>query len=50
MFILAMPFGMMIGMLISNNDDHASSISLIVIQGLSGGIFAYLASMDLIVH
>ena len=45
-----MPFGMMIGMLISSNDDNSTSIPLIVIQGLSGGIFAYLASMDLIVH
>lgn len=45
-----MPFGMMIGMFISKNDDHSSSVPIVIIQGLSGGIFTYLASMDLIVH
>ena len=45
-----MPIGMIIGMLITNNDDRSSSISIVIIQGISGGIFVYLAAMDLIVH
>ena len=49
-YILSMPIGMIIGMLITNNDDRSSSISIVIIQGISGGIFVYLAAMDLIVH
>lgn len=46
LFILTTPVGVAIGMAIG----ESNSILLVVIQGLSGGIFIYLAMCDLLIH
>jgi zinc transporter ZupT len=47
MFILASPAGMIIGMILGDQD---ASMALVAIQALSGGTFIYLACCDLLIH
>lgn len=46
-FILTTPVGVIIGMAI---ESSSSIMALAVIQGLSGGVFLYLAVCDLLIH
>jgi hypothetical protein len=46
-FIVAAPIGMIVGMILGEQDVN---MSLISIQALSGGTFVYLACCDLLIH
>lgn len=46
-FILASPIGMIVGMILGDQDEN---MTLISIQALSGGTFVYLACCDLLIH
>ena len=46
-FILASPIGMVAGMILG---DQQENMTLISIQALSGGTFVYLACCDLLIH
>jgi zinc transporter 1/2/3 len=46
-FILASPLGMLVGMILGEQEVN---MSLISIQALSGGTFVYLACCDLLIH
>ena len=46
LFILTTPIGILIGMAIG----ASNSMVLVIIQGLSGGVFIYLAMCDLLIH
>ena len=46
-FILASPVGMIVGMILGEQEVN---MSLISIQALSGGTFVYLACCDLLIH
>jgi solute carrier family 39 (zinc transporter), member 1/2/3 len=46
-FILASPIGMIVGMIIGEQEEN---MTLITIQALSGGTFVYLACCDLLIH
>jgi zinc transporter ZupT len=46
-FILASPLGMIVGMIVGEQEEN---MALITIQGLSGGTFVYLACCDLLIH
>ena len=46
-FILAAPVGMVVGMILG---EQEANMSLISIQALSGGTFVYLACCDLLIH
>jgi zinc transporter ZupT len=45
--MLASPLGMLVGMLV---DTSGPSMTLVVIQAMSGGVFVYLACCDLLIH
>lgn len=47
LFILASPVGTLTGMIL---DGTSPNIGLVIVQGMSGGVFAYLACCDLVVH
>ena len=46
-FILASPIGMVVGMILGEQEEN---MTLISIQALSGGTFVYLACCDLMIH